>query len=639
MHFQHPELLYALFLLIIPLIVHLFRLRRFQKEDFTNVKFLKKVIQETRKSSRLKKFLILITRLLLLTCLILAFAQPFIPASNKAMSETKTLIYLDNSFSMQAGDGQSSIFQRAVTQLLENLDEQSDYALFTNNAEYFNRSVSELKEELQDINFTDEKADFREIKLKAENYFKDYPASEKEFVMISDFAVSLNLPDDLKNKDLNYHLVNNTAGEIINISLDSAFISNTNPETLSLNIRLSSNNAENRPVTVSVRDGEKLLGRNTVQFEENDKAEINFRLQNQAVENGRIEIEDSGLRYDNVLYFNIADRQAVKVVIISNAQDDFLERIYNEPEFETVVYEASQIDFNQLNSANLIVLNEVEQLASSLTNNLTNAQSNGASLLIIPSEQVFSYEQLLNGLGFSSFSQKITSERLITNIEYDHPLLEGVFEDRTENFEYPKVLTSFNLQVANAVLRYEDNQPFLAESNSAYLFTAPLNSENSNFKNSPLIVPVFYQIGLEALKRNQLYYQTNSENKIDIPVELGKDQVLHLTNPESDLIPQQQNYSNRVELNTANLPLKAGNYEVSGNNSRFGNLSFNYDRQESDLQSMDISGVNGVSIHDSVDEYFSEANAASQINALWKWFVIFALIFLAIEMLLIKFLK
>ncbi|MFT5238041.1 MAG: hypothetical protein ACI9M9_001643, partial [Flavobacteriaceae bacterium] len=63
MQFKHPELLYALFLLLIPIIVHLFQLRRFQKIDFTNVAFLKKVTIQTRKSSQLKKWLTLLTRL------------------------------------------------------------------------------------------------------------------------------------------------------------------------------------------------------------------------------------------------------------------------------------------------------------------------------------------------------------------------------------------------------------------------------------------------------------------------------------------------------------------------------------------------------------------------------------------------
>lgn len=639
MHFQHPELLYALFLLIIPLIVHLFRLRRFQKEDFTNVKFLKKVIQETRKSSRLKKFLILITRLLLLACLILAFAQPFIPASDKALSETKTLIYLDNSFSMQASDGQSSIFQKAVNQLLENLNEQGDYAIFTNNGEYYDRSASEIRDELQEVDFTGEKTDLRELRLKAENYFKAYPSAEKEFVLISDFQQNMNIMENLESKDLNYNLIKYPLDEITNVNLDSAYVENTNPENFILNISLSTNNPDVAPVAVSVLDGEKLLGRNTIQFDGNNRALLSFRLQNEPIHNGKIEIEDTGLKYDNELYFNIADREPVKVVIISSGEDEFLQRIYTEPEFETVIYNPSQIDFNRLNSANLIVLNEIDQLPTSLVNNLVNVHTNGASVVVIPSEQASTYRQFLGRLNFPAFSRRNNSERLITNIEYDHPLLEGVFEDRTENFEYPKVLTSYNLEFPGAILRYEDNQPFLAELNSVYLFTAPLNDENSNFTNSPLIVPVLYQIGLKALKKNQLYYHTGRENKIDIPVEMGKDRVLHLNNAETDLIPQQQNYSNRVEINTSNLPLEAGNYQVSSENNQIGSLSFNYDRQESDLRYSDLSELNAFRSYDSVEEYFSETNAASQINALWKWFVIFALIFLAIEMLLIKFLK
>ena len=59
MQFKHPEILYALLLLIIPIIVHLFQLQRFVKVPFTNVKFLKNIVQQTRKSARIKKLLIL----------------------------------------------------------------------------------------------------------------------------------------------------------------------------------------------------------------------------------------------------------------------------------------------------------------------------------------------------------------------------------------------------------------------------------------------------------------------------------------------------------------------------------------------------------------------------------------------------
>ncbi len=101
MQFKNPEILYLLFLLIIPILIHLFQLQRFQKIAFTNVKLLKEIKQQTRKSSKLKKLLILLTRLLLFTSLIIAFSQPYLPGKNNRNNH-KTFIYLDNSYSMQA---------------------------------------------------------------------------------------------------------------------------------------------------------------------------------------------------------------------------------------------------------------------------------------------------------------------------------------------------------------------------------------------------------------------------------------------------------------------------------------------------------------------------------------------------------
>ncbi len=188
-------------------------------------------------------------------------------------------------------------------------------------------------------------------------------------------------------------------------------------------------------------------------------------------------------------------------------------------------------------------------------------------------------------------------------------------------------------------MSYQDGPPFLTGNNSAYLFTAALNRENSNFINSPLVVPVFYQIGLESLKKNQLYYSTSNSNRIDVPAEVNKDEVLHLVKNDENLIPQQQNFANRVQINTANLDLKDGNYDLMNRDQRIASLSFNYNRKESELLYADISAIKNVETYDSIEEYFSDVNAASEITMLWKWFVIFALIFLAIEMLLLKFFK
>ena len=114
MQFKHPELLYALFLLLIPIFIHLFQLRKFQKIDFTNVAFLKKVNIQTRKSSKLKKWITLLLRLLALACIILAFAQPFTASKTALNTQKETVVYIDNSFSMQAKGANGPLLQLSL---------------------------------------------------------------------------------------------------------------------------------------------------------------------------------------------------------------------------------------------------------------------------------------------------------------------------------------------------------------------------------------------------------------------------------------------------------------------------------------------------------------------------------------------
>ena len=121
MQFKNPELLYALFLLLIPIIVHLFQLRKFQKEYFTNVAILKKAQLQTRKSQLIKKWLVLLTRLLLLTAIIIAFAQPYFSKTNSFNTEKETVIYLDNSFSMQAKGNNGPLLKRAIQDIITSI--------------------------------------------------------------------------------------------------------------------------------------------------------------------------------------------------------------------------------------------------------------------------------------------------------------------------------------------------------------------------------------------------------------------------------------------------------------------------------------------------------------------------------------
>src|SRR5437868_3652994 len=115
MQFVYPGFLFALSALSIPIIIHLFNFRRFRRILFTNVRFLQEIKQDTRSRSRLKHLLILLCRLLAVTFLVLAFAQPLIPAGKNAIvgGVKHVSIYIDNSYSMDAVGKNGSLVETA----------------------------------------------------------------------------------------------------------------------------------------------------------------------------------------------------------------------------------------------------------------------------------------------------------------------------------------------------------------------------------------------------------------------------------------------------------------------------------------------------------------------------------------------
>ena len=184
MQFKHPELLYGLFLLLIPIIIHLFQLRKFQKVAFTNVAFLKEATLQTRKSSQIKKWLILITRLLLLAALVFAFAQPFTSKSNSFKTKKETVIYLDNSFSMQAKGNQGELLKRAVQDIMTNVPEDENISIITNDEVFKNTSLKAIKNDLLELNYSSNSLSSEAALLKSVAYLNKKSNTLKNVVLI-----------------------------------------------------------------------------------------------------------------------------------------------------------------------------------------------------------------------------------------------------------------------------------------------------------------------------------------------------------------------------------------------------------------------------------------------------------------------
>jgi hypothetical protein len=638
MQFNQPEVLFALFLLIIPVIIHLFQLRKFERENFTNVKFLKKLSQQTRKSSRLKKWLVLATRLLILTSIIFAFAQPYFPSEDPEADNIETVIYLDNSYSMQAIGKGGRLLERSIQDLLGNLPDDRDFNLFTNTEQYKNTDKSDL----QKIGYSVSQLNFETVLLQAKNTFSKDPSTHKKLLLISDFQEKFKFPLTFNSQGITLYPLARHPERLENIQVDSAFITNKLIGTRILNVQLSYSGNQPENTSVSLYNGDKLLGKTSIDFSEKKIQQIEFPLDNTPILNGLIKIEDNGLQFDNSLFFTINEADPILISSINNADARFLNRIFTAPEFEYQSMPVNAIDYNKLAASHVVVLNEVAELSSSLLSTLQKKREENAVFIIIPSSEDTdeNYRLFIRKLGVSGFEDRQEQEKLVTGISFNHPLYTGVFEEQIRNFEYPKVQVSFHLKSGNTpILTFQDGKAFLFEFDGNYFFTAPLNQRNTNFTQSPLVVPTFYNIGASAIRPQQLYYYPGKINKIEVPIEIKGDQILQINSETLNFIPQQKRFSNKVEIIIDELPNKPGNFNINNKEQWVSGISFNVDREESKMIYQEIKNAENIEIIKDLPEFFNSAGFKKEVGTFWKWFVTFALLFLIIETLLLKYFK
>ncbi|MGB5385709.1 MAG: BatA domain-containing protein [Eudoraea sp.] len=639
MLFKYPELFWAFFLLLIPILIHLFQLRRFKKTPFTNVKLLQKVVSQSRKSSTIKKWLLLFSRLLLLSGLILAFSQPYF-AKESASYAKETVIYLDNSFSMQAKTENGTLLQDAVQKLLQGLPKDNTFTLFTNDKVFSNINLMDVRNELLNLPYTYNQLGFKDILLKGKNFFSEDEKSIKYLVLVSDFQnrTALQETDTLRN--IQTFMVGVKAENLDNSVLDSAYVAEVNATTIDLSVNLTTTSAL-ETIPVSLYNDDKLIAKTAATFDKNRKSNVTFTLPANEVIIGKIEISDIGLPYDNQLFFNINQKDKIKVLSVSESDSEFLKRIFTEDEFIFADVRMNNLNYSILESQNLIVLNELKTIPVSLKNTLSDYTQKGGHLIIIPAfdSNIESYNSFIGNYYSTSFINRIDEERNITGINFDHPLYKNVFAQRVSNFQYPRVTSYFKTRTtAPKILSLQDKSAFIVGLDGIYLLTAAINNTNSNFKNSPLIVPTFYSIGSNSLKSPKLYNTLGQITTIDVKAEWAKDNILKVTRKEYEFIPEQQSFSNKTVLTFNYNPNKDGIYTISEDSRPIQNISFNYPRTESESIYAELDILNNNSVNN-LTEVFETMEKDNRVTELWKWFTIFALLFMLAEVLIQKIFK
>ena len=641
MQFKHPEILYFLFLLVIPILVHLFQLRRFKTVYFTNVKLLKELQTQTRKSSKIKKWLLLVTRLLVLTCLIIAFAQPYFKHQNTPKKGNELIIVLDNSFSMQAKGPKGELLKRSIQELLEELPENQSFSLLTNSELYWDTDIKSIQKELQNLDYSALPFQLDYLLNQVEIKKKQVP---KDYIIITDAiqAESKKAIELAQNNSV--YFIQPKAENLSNISIQNVAISQVMDQFYELKINLLSFGSKKREIPLSVISSGKKLATTLVQIDKSNK-EIKLTIPKKDIQ-ATIHIEDQSLAYDNDFYLSISKpEKAALLAIGSLAQNNFLDRIFTAEEFNFKSTELKSLDYNQIENQEAIVLNELDDLPLALGTTLKAYYEKGGTIIFIPNKNNIpsTLNNFVANFGSLKYGMLSSTEKKITTINFSHPLYQAVFKNKVTNFQYPKVKSSFGLIGNTAVLHYEDQSIFMGSSTNQlgnfYAFAAPINKQNSNFQNAPLIVPTLYNMGQNQSKTGINAYTIGENQSLILETVLTKDEAVAIQNNDYSFIPLQQILNAKCKLTFGDYPEKAGNYEVIKDEESLKKISFNFARTESDITAINSGIFDTFTKVNNIATVLNDLASERSSSEIWKLFLFGTLLLLCTELLIQKLIK
>jgi len=675
MRFLSPGFLFALLTIAIPVIIHLFNFRKFKKVYFSNVRFLKNVQIQTSSRQHLKDRLILATRILGISFLIFAFARPYIPSAEQqnAFQQEVLSIYIDNSYSMETVNKEGTLLDEAKRRAVEIASAYSlndKFQLLTNDFEgKYQRFLSfeEFQTAVDELGISSANRKLDQIIMRQKNVFLKEPNSRKTIYLISDFQKNM-LPAATIAPDssIKTRLIRLNSISQANISIDSVWFNSAihKPgESEKLMIRLRNNSDEeavNIPVKLKINMLQKAIASMTIKPRSTGTDTLTFSGLSAGWQEAELEITDFPVVFDDKFYFSFKVQQFLPILIINGCTENvYLNSVYRSDSFFKVAnMGAGNINYSGLANNSLIILNEVEAFSDGLIQQLNNYIRRGGSLIVFPDlgNDQSALQNFLSKVGTDIPVQVLSAENKVSIINLEHPIFKGVFENIPKQINLPVLkkyirFSSQNNKNRQNLLEMPGKISFFSEyrigSGKIYLSAVPLNSETSNFGRHSVFVPIMYQTALLSLQDQHLFYKLNRDQQIELPkISLNSNQTLKLKKEKFETIPDLRQNENFSQLYTADQIKHAGNYQLLKNDSLMAVLSFNEAGTESDMsyasdqQIMEMFPMQKIEILNTATG--SLTNAVKSINqgtSLWKVCLILALVFFAVEILLIRFYK
>lgn len=676
MRFVNPLFLIALVGVAIPIIVHLFHFRRYKKVYFSNVALLREMQEETKRQSNLRRLLILAARILAVVFLVLAFAQPYIP--NKLTQKTEQTacvsVFLDNSFSMGGNDSYGMLLEHGknrVREIVAAYKPSDNFQLVTNDlrgSQFRWLSKEELLEAVDEVEPSSSVQDLSEVLRRQYDFIHTTGKGNRYAYLISDFQKSVthfeSFPTD---SSIAVTFVPLRATDMDNLYIDSIALNapaffvggNVSLEVFVRNV--GQNAVEGVPVRLFVGDKQRALSSVDVPSEGYATVSMNFPIDQKGMMQCRVETVDYPITFDDQFFFtiNVTERIPMLDIYGQDTPNPYLKRLFEGD--SSVVYEAvsvQKIDFSTLEDHRFVVLDALSSVSSGLAQTLVDFVHDGGTLLLVPREKcdVNSYNAMLRKMQMPLLGKWTDQMLKATDVNASSRHYQDVFAGTMQDVELPSVKGHYQTErgtsVSEPIISFADGGSLVSMTSfgqgKCFLVTSPLLPQYNDFVQQALFVPTFYNMALFSNSSSAFYSMLDSQQPIVLGGEVGHLQggTVKLQGGKMDFIPDLREVGGLQLLFPHGEVAEAGNYVLVEDGKPIAGLSFNYSRQESEMQF-----YSGAEVEKNLKQYnFDNGDVVKSDNVpleqyirkknegtpLYRYCIILALLFLLTEILLLK---
>lgn len=679
MHFLYPSFLWALSLLAIPVIIHLFNFRRYKKIAFTNVRFLKQITEETTSRSKLKHLLVLLCRMLALAALVFAFSQPFLPSANLLPVENSTIVsvFVDNSFSMELPGRQSSKIEeakKAAEEVVMAYKPSDRFQILTNDFEGSHQRIVNREEALARI---------REIKIStAARTVSDVISRQQQAAdgrvfsyFISDMQAWQTNLQELEEDTINRLVFVPIAGNIAsNLSIDTCFFSEpfilkNKPAIIKTVIsNFSENEIEQLSVRLIINGTQKALTSISIAAGTSAEAELVFTPDFSGFASGEIQITDHPLTFDDRWFFNVKVNDKINTLLLSpDTVNRFVRSAFASDALFNIAYQSEKIlDYGSFRSFSAIVVSDFQTINSGMAAELDRYLRSGGVVILFPDTNVNldSYNSFFRNTFSDKWEQPVAAELRADKLNFESRALSGIFDlknQRDKNVDYPLVKKFFRTitvssGIRESILALQDGSPLLScytvGKGKLYLATQAASPAAGNLVNHALFAPMIYRMSLHTEAVNPPFQIIGAEgNYLLTDAPLQGDAVYKLSDKSAgmEVIPPLVTAEGATALNLKGIIKEAGVYDLKAGNMVIDAIAFNFNRRESEPSFLDNTALEEAASKSffrniAVLKSSPKGYTASLVNQtsgrqLWKWFIALVLLFLAAETALLRWMK